>query len=138
MTRQLGVRLARSSTLGLPEDREHAEQAVKAFARLYGPKFAKAVAKVVEDQDVLLTFYAYPAEHWIHLRTTNPSPISPPSACGRRSPKGADSRAAGLAMVFKLVEAAQARWRCVNGAHLVALVRAGARFERGLLVERQD
>jgi putative transposase len=52
--------------------------------------------------------------------------------------KGAGSRAAGLAMVFKLVEAAQTRWRSVNGAHLVPLVRAGARFERGLLVERQD
>jgi hypothetical protein len=52
--------------------------------------------------------------------------------------KGAGSRAAGLAMVFKLVESAQARWRAVNGAHLVSLVRAGACFERGLLVERAE
>lgn len=50
--------------------------------------------------------------------------------------KGAGSRAAGLAMVFELVESVQARWRTVDGAHLVLLVRAGARFERGLLVER--
>jgi putative transposase len=62
--------------------------------------------------------------------------------CPARLPKavakGAGSRAAGLAMVFKLVESAQARWRAVNGAHLVPLVRAGARFERGLLVEREE
>jgi putative transposase len=52
------------------------------------------------------------------------------------SPKGPGSRTAGLAMAFKLIEAAQARWRCVNAPHLVALVRVGARFERGVLVER--
>jgi putative transposase len=51
--------------------------------------------------------------------------------------KGPGSKAAGLAMAFKLIEAAQVRWRAVNAPHLVALVRAGARFERGLLVERE-
>lgn len=52
--------------------------------------------------------------------------------------RGAGSRAAGLAMVFKLVESAQARWRAVNAPHLVGLVRAGARFERGYLIERPE
>ena len=52
--------------------------------------------------------------------------------------KGPGSRAAGLAMAFKLIESAQARWPAVNAPHLVALVRAGARFERGVLVERED
>ena len=121
------------------EDREHAEQAIKTFAKLYQAKFPKAVAKVTDDQDELLAFYDYPAEHWIHLRTTNP--IESTFATVRlrtKVTKGAGSRAAGLAMVFKLVESAQARWRAVNGAHLVPLVRAGARFERGLLVERRD
>lgn len=121
------------------EDREHAEQAIGLFAKLYQAKFPKAVAKVTDDQDELLAFYDYPAEHWIHLRTTNP--IESTFATVRlrtKVTKGAGSRAAGLAMVFKLVESAQARWRAVNGAHLVPLVRAGARFERGLLVERQD
>lgn len=119
------------------EDREHAEQAIKTFAKLYQAKFPKAVAKVTDDQDESLAFYDYPAEHWIHLRTTNP--IESTFATVRlrtKVTKGAGSRAAGLAMVFKLVESAQARWRAVNGAHLVPLVRAGARFERGLLVER--
>jgi putative transposase len=121
------------------EDREHAEKAAKTFAGLYGAKFPKAVAKVIDDLDVLLEFYDYPAEHWIHLRTTNP--IESAFATVRLRTKvtrGAGSRAAGLAMVFKLVESAQARWRAVNGAHLVPLVRAGARFERGQLVERPE
>jgi hypothetical protein len=52
--------------------------------------------------------------------------------------KGPGSRAAGLAMAFKLIESAQSRWRAVNAPHLVALVRAGARFERGVLVERSQ
>lgn len=102
-------------------------------------KFPKAVAKVTDDQDELLAFYDYPAEHWIHLRTTNR--IESTFATVRlrtKVTKGAGSRAAGLAMVFKLVESAQARWRAVNGAHLVALVRAGARFQHGLLVERDQ
>jgi transposase-like protein len=86
---------------------------------------------------VLLAYYDYPAEHWIHLRTTNP--IESAFATVRlrtKVTKGAGSRAAGLAMVFKLIESAQSRWRSVNAPHLVALVRAGARFEREILVER--
>jgi putative transposase len=121
------------------EHRNRAEQAIKTFAKLYQAKFPKAVAKVTDDQDELLTFYDYPAEHWIHLRTTNP--IESTFATVRlrtKVTKGAGSRAAGLAMVFKLVESAQARWRAINGAHLVALVRAGARFQHGLLVERDQ
>jgi transposase-like protein len=81
-------------------------------------------------------FYNLPAEHWVHLRTTNP--IESTFATVRlrtKVTKGAGSAAAALAMVFKLVESAQARWRAVNTPHLVALVRAGARFERGVLVE---
>lgn len=121
------------------EDREHAEQAIKTFAKLYGAKFPKAVKKITDDQDVLLEFSDFPAEHWIHLRTTNP--VESTFATVRLRTKvtrGAGSRAAALAMVFKLVESAQARWRAVNGAHLVPLVRAGTRFERGQLVERPE
>jgi putative transposase len=83
--------------------------------------------------------YDYPAEHWIHLRTTNP--IESTFATVRlrqRVTKGPGSRAAGIAMAFKLIEAAQPRWHAVNAPHLVALVRAGARFENGKLVERLD
>jgi len=121
------------------EDREHAETAVKDFAAAYGAKYPKAVTKITEDKDKLLAFFEFPAEHWIHLKTSNP--IESTFATVRlrtRVTKGPGSRAAGLAMVFKLVQAAEDRWRYVNGPHLVALVRAGAKFEKGVLVERPD
>jgi transposase-like protein len=121
------------------EDRRHALDAVRAFEAAYGAKFPKATAKITDDVDELLAFYDYPAEHWIHLRTTNP--IESTFATVRHRTKitrGPGSRTAGLAMAFKLIEAAQARWRAVNAPHLVALVRAGATFVNGKLVERPD
>jgi transposase-like protein len=121
------------------EDRRHALDAVTAFDAAYGAKFPKAVAKITEDVDQLLAFYDYPAEHWRHLRTTNPIESTFATVRHRsKVTKGPGSRAAGLAMAFKLIESAQARWRTVNAPHLVALVRAGARFENGKLVERPD
>src|SRR5215211_7933433 len=119
------------------EDKAHAEAAAKAFAADYGVKWPKAAAKITDDLDVLLAFYDYPAEHWIHLRTTNP--IESTFATVRlrtRVIKGPGSRAAGVAMAFKLIESAEQRWRTVNAPHLVALVRAGATFVNGKLVER--
>ena len=121
------------------ENKHEATKAVKAFAADYAVKWPKAVAKITDDLDVLLEFYDYPAEHWVHLRTTNP--IESTFATVRlrqRVTKGPGSRAAGIAMAFKLIESAQARWRAVNAPHLVALVRAGARFKNGVLVERDD
>jgi len=76
-------------------------------------------------------------EHWVHLRTTNPIESTFATVRHRtKITKGPGSKAAGLAMAFKLIDAAQARWRAVNAPHLVALVRAGARFDKGRLVER--
>jgi transposase-like protein len=121
------------------EDRRHALDAVRAFEAAYGAKFPKATAKITDDVEQLLAFYDYPAEHWIHLRTTNP--IESTFATVRHRTKvtrGPGSRAAGLAMAFKLIEAAQDRWRAVNAPHLVALVRADAVFVNGKLVERPD
>jgi transposase-like protein len=121
------------------EDLQHARAAIDAFARDYGTKWPKAVAKVTNDAETLLTFFDYPAEHWVHLRTTNPieSSFSPVRARTRVT-KGPGTRDMGLAMVFKLLQAAEGRWRAVNGPHLVALVRAGASFEKGKLIERPD
>ncbi|MGI5292798.1 IS256 family transposase [Nonomuraea polychroma] len=121
------------------EDKEHAERAVKEFQAAYAAKYPKAVAKVVDDLDELLAFYDYPAEHWVHLRTTNPIESTFATVRHRtKVTKGPGSRAAGLAMAFKLIESAQKRWRAVNAPHLVALVRAGATFVKGKLVERPE
>lgn len=121
------------------EDGEHARAAATAFADLYGAKFPKAVAKIVDDLEQLLAFYAFPAEHWVHLRTTNPIESTFATVRHRtKVTKGPGSKAAGIAMAFKLIEAAQHRWRAVNAPHLVALVRAGATFERGKLIEREN
>ena len=104
---------------------------MRAFEAAYEVKFPKATAKITDDLVQLLAFYDYPAEHWIHLRTTNP--IESTIATVRHRTKitrDPGSRAAGLAMAFKLIEAAQNRWRAVNAPHLVALVRAGATFRQ--------
>jgi putative transposase len=133
-----GARRALTEIRDAP-DREHAERAIEVFARDYGVKWPKAAAKVTDDAEALLCFLDFPAEHWVHLKTSNPieSTFSPVRARTRVT-KGPGSKAAGLAMAFKLLEAAQGRWRAVNGPHLVALVRAGARFDKGVMVERPD
>jgi transposase-like protein len=121
------------------EDKDHAQAAVGKLQAAYGAKYPKAVAKVVDDLEELLAFYDFPAEQWVHLRTTNPIESTFATVRHRtKVTKGPGSRAAGLAMAFKLIESAQARWRAVNAPHLVALVRAGARFEKGRLIEREE
>ena len=135
---QAGARKALAEIRDAP-DRTHAQRAIEAFARDYGTKWPKAVAKITDDAEELLCFFDYPAEHWGHLKTSNPIESTFSSVRLRtRVTKGPGSKAAGLAMAFKLLEAAQDRWRAVNGPHLVALVRAGARFDKGVMVERPD
>ncbi len=92
------------------EDRDRAEAAISTFAQLYGAKFPKAVKKITDDQEQLPAFHDFPAEHWIHLRTTNPIESAFSTVRLRtKVTRGAGSRTAALAMVFKLVESAQAR-----------------------------
>ena len=120
------------------EDKSHAERALDAFAREYA-KWPKAVAKLTKEREALLAFYDFPAEHWIHLRTSNPieSTFAPVRARTDLT-KGPGSRQAGLAMCFKLIEVAEGRWRRVDAPEHVPLVRAGAKFVNGRLVERTD
>lgn len=121
------------------EGKRHARDAVKKFEAAYGAKFGKAVAKITDDLEQLLAVYDFPAEHWVHLRTTNPIESTFSTVRNRsKITKGPGSRAAGIAMAYKLIEAAQSHWRAVNAPHLVALVRAGAKFENGKPVERTD
>jgi putative transposase len=118
------------------ESREHAREALTRFSTEYGTKYPKAVATLEKDADVLLTFFDFPAEHWKHLRTSNV--IESPFATVRlrqRVTKGAGSRTKGLLMAYKLLDMAQARWRRLDGAHLLSLVRAGIGFVDGVQLE---
>ena len=121
------------------ESKAHAQRAVDEFAAEFSTKWPKAAGKITDDREALLRFYDYPAEHWRHLKTTNPieSTFAPVRARTDLT-KGPGSREAGLAMIFKLLEAAERRWRRLNGSHLVALVRTGAKFENGELVEGSE
>ena len=119
--------------------REDAEAAMDGFCSEFSSKYAKAVACLTKDREALLTFFDYPAEHWKHLRTTNV--IESPFATVRlrqRVTKGAGNRTKALTMAFKLLEMAQLRWRRLDGAHLLPLVRAGVKFLDGVQVERHD
>jgi len=113
-------------------DRQSALEDIERFSQEYQTKYPKAVETLTKDQDELLTFFDFPAEHWIHLRTTNPieSTFSTVKARTKKT-KGAGSRKAGLAMAFKLLLAAEKRWRRISAPHLVALVQAGAKFSDG-------
>lgn len=121
------------------ETRDAAEKATERFVADYEAKYPKAVASLVRDREKLFTYFAFPAEHWIHLRTANPIESSFATVRLRqRVTKGAGSRAKGLLMAFKLLEMSQQRWRRVNAPHLVAQVRAGVRFVDGVRKERED
>jgi putative transposase len=121
------------------EDKSHADTAIEAFASEFGVKWPRAVSKIVNDREALLAFYDYPSQHWRHLRTSNPiESVFAPVRARTDITKGPGSRQAGLAMIFKLIEAGEGRWRKLSGAHLVALVRAGAEFKNGELIEGSE
>jgi putative transposase len=103
---------------------------------VYRAKYPKAVTTLEKDADVLLTFFDFPAEHWKHLRTSNV--IESPFATVRlrqRVTKGAGSRTKALLRAYKLLDMAQARWRRLDAAHLLPLVRAGIVFVDGVQPE---
>lgn len=121
------------------DTREHAKEAIGRFAEEYEAKYPKAVECVQGDQELLLVHFDFPAEHWKHLRTSNV--IESPFATVRlrqRVTKGAGSRAKALLMAFKLLDMAQLRWRKLNGAELLPLVRAGVKFVDGVRQERES
>jgi putative transposase len=120
-------------------DRKTCLAKVEEFEAEFGAKYPKAVASLITNAEKLQTHFDFPAEHWLHLRTTNPIESTFATVKLRqRVTKGAGSRAAGLAMAFKLLLAAERRWRKLNGASLLPLVREGALFRDGSRVERKD
>jgi len=115
------------------ETKAEAQTAFDFFVETYGVKYDKAVAKLVKDRDVLLSFYDFPAEHWKHIRTSNP--IESMFATVRHrtgKTKGCLSRKTGLAMAFRLMMSAQAKWRKLDGANRLPEIVQGVEFRDGI------
>ena len=120
----------------LAESRANAEKAMDTFCDLYRAKYPKAVDCLEKDREPLLAFYDFPAEHWVHLRTTNP--IESTFATVRlrhRRTKGSGSRTASLTMIFKLARQAESHWRRLNGSELIVHVIEGKKFRDGIMVQ---
>lgn len=123
----------------MAETKENALKAFDTFVEKYEAKYPDAVTCLRKDKDVLLTFYDFPAEHWRHLRTTNP--IESTFATVRlrhRRTKGSGSRRACLAMVFKLAQLAQNSWRRLNGAGLIVKLLDGYQFVDGVVQKKEE
>ena len=123
----------------MAETKKDAVMALDAFAESYGIKYDKAVDCLTKDRDTLLAFYDFPAEHWKHLRTTNPIESTFATVRHRtiRS-KGCLSNKTALAMVFKLVDGAQKSWRRLDGHNQLPKVIQGVKFTDGIEAVRQD
>lgn len=116
------------------ETKEEAEKAMSQFKEAYSAKYPKAWDRIEKDRDVLLSFYDFPAEHWRHLRTTNP--IESAFATIRlrhRRTKGSGTRRASLAMMFKLGTHAEKRWRRLNGHEQIISLIEGKKFINGII-----
>ena len=115
------------------ETRADAENAFDFFIATYGVKYDKAVGKLIKDRDVLLTFYDFPAEHWKHIRTTNPIESTFATVRHRTGKtKGCLNRKTGLAMAFKLMMSAQGKWRKLDGANRMPEIIQGIAFKDGI------
>jgi transposase-like protein len=116
----------------MAETRKDAETAFDFFLEAYGAKYDKAAACLEKDRDVLLTFYDFPAEHWKHLRSTNPVESTFATVRHRTTKtKGCLSRKTAMTMVFKLCQSASKRWRRLDGSHQLAEIIKGVKFKDG-------
>jgi len=123
----------RLHNIWMSDTREHANEAFDLFLKTYQAKYPKACECLAKDRDVILTFYDFPAEHWIHIRTTNPIESTFATVRHRqRKTKGNGSRLACLTMVFKLMESAAKKWRLLNGANVLPDVIQGTQFIEGI------
>lgn len=123
----------------MADTRENARLAFDLFVQTYQPKYPKVVECLNKDKDALLTFYDFPAEHWIHLRTTNPIESTFATVRLRTAKtRGCVSRASILSMVFKLAKSAEQRWLLLRGSELIAKVIAGIPFENGVITKAEN
>ena len=115
------------------ETRVDAEAVFDFFIATYGVKYDKAVGKLTKDREVLLAFYDFPAEHWEHIRTTNPIESTFATLRHRTGKtKGCLSRKTGLAMTYKLMMSAQSKWRKLDGANRMPEIIQGIAFKDGI------
>lgn len=122
----------------LAETREDAHQAFDSFTARFGAKLPKAKECLEKDRTELLAFYDFPASHWVHLRTTNPIESTFATVRLRTvKTRGCVSRSTILAMVFKLVQSAQKRWKRLKGYDQISAVLQGVRFVNGVPVNEQ-
>jgi putative transposase len=120
----------------MADTKENALKAYGHFTELYRDKYPKAVECLEKDQEVLFSFYEFPAAHWVHIRTTNPIESTFATVRLRTArTKGCGSRMATLTMVFKLVRECQKTWRRLTGSTIIPLVLAGRKFVDGVLDE---
>lgn len=121
----------------MAEGKEEAEKAFDYFIKAYEAKYPKAVQCLEKDRDDLLAFYDFPAEHWVHIRTTNPIESTFATVRLRTAKtRGCLSRNTALTMIFKLCLSAQKKWRRLNGSHHLAEVMEGVQFRDGIRVEK--
>jgi putative transposase len=126
-------------TIHEAESRQAAEDAFDRFIAKYGPKYGKAVACLTKDREALLTFYDFPAEHWKHVRTTNPIESTFATVRLRTDKtKGCLSRQTALAMVCRLARSAERSWRRLDGLQRLAQVIQGVRFRDGEPVQAAE
>ena len=115
------------------ETKAEAEKAFDLFVKTYEAKYPKATECLAKDRGALLAFYDFPAEHWVHIRTTNPiESVFSTVRLRHDKTKGSGSRVACLTMVFKLMESASKGWRSLNGSPLLAEVVKGVVFIDGI------
>jgi putative transposase len=121
----------------MAKTKEDAEAAFDFFVEAYGAKYDRAAGKLTKDRDVLLTFYDFPAEHWKHIRTTNPIESTFATVRHRtKKTKGCLSRKTALAMTFKLMMSARQKWRKLDGANQMPEIIEGVAYRDGIKQEK--
>ena len=121
----------------MAETRDDAHHAFASFVEVYEPKYPKAAQCLAKDRDSLLSFYDFPAQHWHHIRTSNPIESTFASVRLRTAKtRGCGSRASILSTVFKLSKSAEQRWSKLRGTEMIGKVISGVRFKNGVEVQK--